>query len=116
MKLAVSVAFLGVLALAAWAPAAEQKSTLTGSVGPGFTISLKRGGAKVTKLKPGAYVIKVSDKSDFHNFHLLGPGVDRKTSVAFTGNKSFSVTLKRGTYRFRCDPHRAQLKGSFTVG
>ena len=32
--------------------------TLTGTVGPGFTITLKKGTAKVTKLKAGAYIVK----------------------------------------------------------
>jgi plastocyanin len=116
MKRAVLLAVPAILLLAASAPAAEQKTTLNGSVGPGFTISLKKGAAKVTKLKPGAYVIRVSDKSDFHNFHLTGPGVNKSTTVAFTGTRSFSVRLRKGTYRFRCDPHSSQMKGSFTVG
>jgi plastocyanin len=116
MKRAVLLAVPAALVLAASASASEQKTMLNGSVGPGFVISLKKGTAKVTKLKPGAYVIRVSDKSDFHNFHLTGPGVNKRTSVAFTGTKSFSVTLKKGTYRFVCDPHSTQMKGSFTVG
>src|SRR4051795_46131 len=41
--------------------------TLNGTVGPGFTIALTKAGAKVTKLKAGTYVIKVSDKSNIHN-------------------------------------------------
>jgi plastocyanin len=116
MRRAVFLAVPAVLALAASAQAAEQKTTINGSVGPGFTISLKKGAAKVTKLKPGAYVLRVSDKSDFHNFHLTGPGVNKMTSVTFTGTRSFSVRLRKGTYRFRCDPHSSQMKGSFTVG
>ena len=60
--------------------------TLTGTVGPGFTITLKKGTAKVTKLgKVGAYIIKVSDKSNIHNFRLKGPGVNKTTSVGGTG-------------------------------
>jgi hypothetical protein len=58
--------------------------TLTGTDGPGFTITLKKGTAKVTKLKAGAYVIKVSDKSNIHNFRLKGPGVNKATSVGGT--------------------------------
>jgi plastocyanin len=95
--------------------ATPNKTTLTGSVGPGFTISLTKGGTKVRTLKPGAYVIKVSDKSSSHNFHLRGPGVNKATSVSFTGSRTFRVTLKRGTYRYVCDPHNDQMRGSFTV-
>jgi plastocyanin len=88
---------------------------LTGTVGPGFTISLKKGTTKVTKLKPGAYTITVNDKSSIHNFHLTGPGVNKKTSVSGTGTKTWTVTLKKGTYRFVCDPHATMMKGSFKV-
>jgi plastocyanin len=115
MARAIPLLLVAVLVFAASAQAAKSKTTLTGSVGPSFTISLTKGGAKVKSLKPGAYVIKVSDKADFHNFHITGPGVNKKTTVPFTGTKSFPVTLKAGTYRYVCDPHKSQMKGSFTV-
>ena len=89
--------------------------TLTGTVGPGFTITLKKGTAKVTKLKAGAYVIKVSDKSSIHNFRLKGPGVNKATTVGGTGTSTWKVTLKKGKYTFVCDPHASIMKGSFTV-
>ena len=38
-----------------------------------------------------------------------------KTDVSQTGTKTFTVTLKKGTYRFVCDPHASQMKGSFKV-
>lgn len=93
------------------------KTILNGSVGPGFTISLKdASGHKVAKLKPGVYAIKVSDKSSIHDFHLTGPGVDKViTTVDFTGTKTAVVTLKKGKYSYVCDPHSSQMKGSFTV-
>ena len=110
------VCCIAVLLLAGAAQAAKPKATrLAASVGPGMTITLKKGTAKVTTLKPGAYVIAVADKSAFHNFHITGPGVNKATTVAFVGNRSFPVTLRRGTYRYVCDPHRLQMKGSFTV-
>ena len=56
----------------------------------------------------------VTDKSNIHNFHLTGPGVNVKTSVSAVGSKTFVVTLKKGTYKFICDPHTF-MKGSFTV-
>jgi len=87
--------------------------TLTGTVGPGFTITLKKGTAKVTKLKAGAYVIKVSDKSNIHNFHLKGPGVNKSTSVGASGSSTWKVTLKKGKYTYVCDPHASIMKGSF---
>ena len=65
-------ALTGVLAIAAPSQAALPK--LTGTVGPGFTITLKKLGKKVITLKAGTYSITVSDKSNIHNFHLRGPG------------------------------------------
>ena len=90
--------------------------TVKGTVGPGFSISLTSGGKKVSKLKPGSYRFEISDKSSIHDFHLIGPGMNRTiTGVSFVGKKSISVTLKKGTYRFVCDPHSSAMKGSFTV-
>ena len=89
--------------------------TLTGTVGPGFTITLKQGTAKVTKLKAGKYVFKISDKSSIHNFHLKGPGVNKSTSVGKTGSSTWTLTLKKGKYTYICDPHATIMKGSFTV-
>jgi plastocyanin len=98
------------------APATAATPTkLVGTVGPSFTITLKKGGKKVTTLKAGRYTISVQDKSDFHNFHLTGPGVNKKTTVSEVKTKTWTVTLKKGTYRYVCDPHSSQMKGSFKV-
>lgn len=112
---------LGAAAAAALATAAPTSAapaqTVTGTVGPGFTIALTKGGHKVTKLKAHTpYRFVISDQATIHDFHLRGPGVDRVlTSVAFQGTKSFTLTLKKGTYRFVCDPHASFMHGSFTV-
>ena len=37
-----------------------------------------------------------------------------KTAVTAVGMKTFTVTLKKGIYKFICDPHPF-MKGSFTV-
>jgi plastocyanin len=112
---AVPFALVAALALAGSAQA-QKRTTLTASVGPGFTITLKKGAAKVATLKPGAYAVRVSDKSNFHNFRLRGPGgVNKATTVAFMGSKTFNVTLRAGTYRYQCDPHSGQMNGSFRV-
>jgi plastocyanin len=108
--LALAVAVLG-LAVAS-AQAAPPK--LVGTVGPGFTITLTQNGTKVTRLKAGKYSITVNDRSSIHNFHLTGPGVNKKTSVGATGKTTWAVTLQKGkTYRFVCDPHASSMKGSF---
>jgi hypothetical protein len=104
----------GLLVFASLTPA--QTKTLSGSVGPGFTISLKSKGKKVTSVKAGRYRISVRDRSDFHNFHLRGPGVNRRiTSVDFEGSRSRTFRLRKGTYRYICDPHADDMKGSFKV-
>jgi plastocyanin len=90
--------------------------TLSGTVGSGFTITLKSGGKKVSSVKAGRYTITVNDKSDIHDFHLVGPGVNKRiTTVGFKGKKSFTATLKKGKYRYFCDPHRTDMHGSFRV-
>jgi plastocyanin len=112
----VRLVVLTAIAAALLVPAAVAATpTLNGTVGPGFTITLTKGGAKVTKLKEGSYVVKVSDKSNIHNFRLKGPGVNKTTSVTGTGSSTWTVSLKKGKYTFVCDPHATIMKGSFTV-
>jgi len=108
-----SIAALAALVVAVAAQAATP--TLTGTVGPGFTITLTQGGKKVTALKAGTYTINVADKSPMHDFHLTGPGVNKTTSVPGTGNSSWTVKLAKGTYTYVCDPHASFMKGSFKV-
>jgi plastocyanin len=105
------LAAAGAALLVTAAPAvAATTPTYKATVGPGFTISMAKKPTKAGKIR-----LTVSDKSDFHNFHLTGPGVNVKTSVAAVGTKTFTVTLKKGTYRFVCDPHASAMKGSFKV-
>jgi hypothetical protein len=91
---------------------------LQGTVGPGFTISLRdASGAAVKQLDPGTFALSVEDKSEEHNFHLVGPGgVDVSTEVDAIGTKAFQVTLVDGKYTFFCDPHATRMVGTFTVG
>ena len=60
-------------------------------------------------------LLKISDLSNIHDFHLTGPGVNKTTSVSGTGNQTWTVTLKAGTYKYICDPHKAIMHGSFKV-
>jgi plastocyanin len=103
------------VALVVVASASAATPTLNAVDGPGFNISLKKGSAKVTSLKAGKYKIVVKDLSNIHNFHLAGPGLNKKTSVPAKGTFTWTVTLKKGTYKFICDPHAAIMKGSFKV-
>ncbi len=112
---------LGAVAVAALAAtgsvSAATAKTVKGTVDPGFTIGLTMKGKKVTKLKAGtAYRFVISDRSTIHDFHLSGPGLNRVlTSVGFTGTKSFVLKLKKGSYRFVCDPHSGIMHGRFQV-
>jgi plastocyanin len=107
----------GVAALVAAGGSSAATPKLVGHVGPNasFKISLTKGGKKVTKIKHGTYLIVISDTASIHDFHLKGPGVDKKTSVAGKGTKTWKVTLKKGKYTYVCDPHAAAMRGTFTV-
>ena len=96
-------------------PPPPRIQTLTATVGPGATISLRTSrGARVSRLKAGRYRIVVRDRSSMHNFHLLGLGVNKKTTVGFRGTVTWTVSFRKGRiYRFRCDPHAARMRGSF---
>jgi plastocyanin len=103
------------LVLAAAGDATTQTVQLTGTVGPGFTITLKNRSKTVKTLAPTKYTFVINDKSSIHNFHLTGPGVNKKTSVSGTGTTRWTITLRKGTYRYICDPHASTMKGSFLV-
>lgn len=110
------IVLLAALCAAIAAPAAFAKSpTLTGTVGPGFTITLKQGSKTVKSLNAGSYVFKISDKSNIHDFHLTGPGVNKTTTVGGTGSSTWTLKLKKGTYKYICDPHATIMHGSFKV-
>lgn len=97
-------------------PSTPAGSTLKGSVGPGFVISLStEDGQAVGSLSAGDYTIEVEDLSSAHNFHLTGPGVEETTDVADEGPATFEVALEAGSYSFVCDPHAGSMNGSFEV-
>jgi len=90
---------------------ARDATQLTGTVVPGFTITLKARTKAVRTLAPARYTFVINDRSDLHNFHLTGPGVNKKTTVAFTGTTRWTLTLRAGTYTYRCDPHSVAMMG-----
>jgi plastocyanin len=100
---------------AATSPAA---GTLSGSVGPGFTIKLTKAGKVVKSLKAGAYRLAVADRSAEHNFVLQRQGGSSRqiTSVSFVGTKTVTVKLTRGVWKFYCAPHASVMRGSIAVG
>ena len=111
LALACAVLAVGVM------PSSAALPKLIGTVGPGFTITLKRNGVRVTKLKPGRYTFVIRDRSNEHNFHLRGAGLNRTfTSVGFAGTKTVTLRLRAGRYTYVCDPHASEMRGSFRVG
>ncbi|MDP8910700.1 MAG: hypothetical protein M3M94_01380 [Actinomycetota bacterium] len=116
-RIALAIAALVAMLVAAASVSASSTAVprLTGIVGPGFTITLKKGTKRVTTLKAGRYTIVVRDKSDEHNFHLKGRGVNKDSGVDFVGTKKWTVRLKAGRYTFVCDPHADSMNGSFRV-
>ena len=96
-------------------PPPPRIQTLTATVGPGATISLRTArGARVRRLRAGRYRIRVRDRSSRHNFHLRGAGVNKRTTVRFRGTVTWTVTFRRGrTYSFVSDPRARRMRGSF---
>lgn len=84
-------------------------TSMTASVGPKQKISLQP-----KTVQAGPATITVSDKSKTDNFHLVGPGVDRKTKILGRGTQTWNVTLQPGRYTYTSDKHK-KLRGSFVV-
>jgi plastocyanin len=109
-KRTIAVAVAVLVAVVTALPVLAATPKFNGSVGPGFTISMAKKPTKAGRIR-----LTVNDRSDFHNFHLRGPGVNVSTSVGATGSRSFTISLRKGTYRFVCDPHASSMKGSFAI-
>ncbi len=115
MKTALAALVVSASVLVASAAFGMSTPTLKGTVGPGFTITLKKAGKTVKSLKAGKYTFKIADKSNIHNFALKGAMKKTFTSVSFTGNKTVTIKLKKGKYTYYCQPHASTMHGSFTV-
>jgi hypothetical protein len=98
---------------AAPAPAAPSLPRVVVTAGA-RTIALRLAGKAVKRLKPGRYMLVARDRSARQNVHVLGAGVNRRTTVPFTGVRSWTVTLRKGTLVFRSDAQR-KLRGAVTV-
>jgi hypothetical protein len=91
---------------------------LIGTVRADLTIKLTdANGTSVTSVSPGTYDFEIHDETVSHNFHLTGPGVDRRTEVADEEITTWEdlVLAPGATYQFVCDPHAEYMKGSFTT-
>ena len=117
MRKRLAATTVAVLAIALVPASQAATPKVNGTVGPGFTISLTKGGKKATTLTAGKVTFVINDKSTFHNYELDGPkGFEKKlTDVSFKGTKTVTLTLKRGTYKFYCKPHESSMFGNFKV-
>lgn len=116
IALAATLAAAAALAAAAGARS-HATPMLVGTVGPGFTITLKQNGKLVKTLKAGTYRFVIHDKATIHAFSLDGPkGFARDlTTVPFTGTKTVTLKLKPGAYKYYCPPHEPSMFGRFRV-
>jgi plastocyanin len=87
------------------APAAKLNGSIVGS-------KAALGGTLL--LKAGAAVVTIHDRSKTDGFLLRGPGVAKKTGLAFTGTVGWAVTLKPGRYVYG-SAKSAKGRRSFTV-
>jgi hypothetical protein len=88
--------------------------TLQGTV-QGRRVLLRLEGKTVKKLVVGSYVFVVTDNSRTANFVLRGPKVNRRTSVTGRGRITWTLNLRKGTYRYWSSAQPGAKK-SFTVG
>jgi plastocyanin len=108
------------VAIVASAEARSSSTRLIGTVGPGYTITLKKGTAKVKTLKAGKYTFVITDKASIHDFTIErekgGPKIEKTlTGTSFQGKKTVTVTLKKGSWKFYCSIHESQMFGFFKV-
>jgi hypothetical protein len=68
----------------------------------------------VRTLDAGPFSVIVRDRSTADDFHLKGPGVNRRTSVKGKGTFLWRVRLKPGKYRYGSDAD-GKLRKSFSV-
>lgn len=87
---------------------------LSATVSSAGAVRLTKSGTKATTLAAGVYRIAVRDRAADANFHLTGPGINRKTSVQRKSFTTWNVTLKAGRYTYRSDS-TPTVKGSVAV-
>ena len=112
-----SAAVLALVVAAAASSRTHAVPTITGTVGPGYAITVKMNGQKVQTLKAGTYKLVIHDKASIHAFSLDGPHGYAKdfTTVPFVGTKTFTVKLVPGKYKAYCPPHERVMFQHFSV-
>ena len=91
------------------APASTLYATIDGSI----TLRSSED-TPLAALRPGTYNVVVRDATARDGFRLVGPGIDRRTTAAFTGRQVWRVRLKpRAVYRYFALRHpRAAMRFS----
>jgi plastocyanin len=118
LALALGGAFLALAGTATPATAKKERFQLKGEVYPNSMFKIEmanKAGKDLKKIKAGTYRIKIEDRASIHNFHLKGPGVNKKTSLSGESETVWKVRLRPGKYTFQCDPHASSMRGSFRV-
>ena len=104
--------------LVAVAPAGASRAALpklTGTVGPGFTITLKKAGKKVMKLKAGRYVDHDQGPLGRAQLPPHRAWAEQDDLDLGHGHDHVDGPAQKGTYKFVCDPHAPIMHGSFKV-
>jgi hypothetical protein len=57
-------------------------------------------GMPATALVEGAYTLTVTDQSRMLRFGFVGPGINLRTVSTYTGRKTWSIRLRKGTYSY----------------
>jgi plastocyanin len=98
-------------------PTTTTPKKLLATVGPKSSISLRSASGAVLHhgVKAGTYSVVVRDRTKLHNFHLVGTGVNRRSTVAGVGTTTWKLKLAKGVLRFYSDKAPKTVKGSVTV-
>ena len=87
---------------------------LTGRVAAKAITLNTSSGTRVRSVVENTYRVTVTDASKTQNFHLTGPGVNKKTGVGARTKATWTVRLQPGKYTYRSDKNR-RLRRTFTV-
>lgn len=106
--------FLPMLLSLVFAAGADASVALVAAVGPGPQVTLRSpSGQGIARLRRGTYRIVVSDNSRTQNVHLVGPGINKKSGIAYVGRMTWTLKLQPGVYRYGSD--RAGMMKSFRI-
>lgn len=91
-------------------------ATLTVDLSPRGQLSLKTPyGQPLTALEAGTYTTNIDDASPRENFHLIGHGTNRATSIRGVGTTTWTLKLQPGVYQYRSERAHSELHGTIIV-